>query len=77
MKYIVVRGPGGELPVLFARSFYHRHVANQFGGPANVVSAGFVRMTKSGIECHGASSSLGMESRPVEDSILVTRHFAD
>ena len=75
MKYIVVRGPGGEVPILFSRSLYHRSVANQFGGPMAVVSAGFARMSESGIECFGSSSSLGIGARPDADTELVRRHL--
>jgi hypothetical protein len=75
MKYIVVSGPGGEVPVLFGQALHHRWVATHFGGPGNVISAGFVQLRGSEIECHGHSSSLGIESRPDADSRLVQRHL--
>ncbi len=75
MKYIVVRGPGGEVPILFARALYHRSVALQFGGPVAVISAGFARMSPEGIECFGSSSSLGIGSRPDADTTLFRRHL--
>ncbi len=75
MKYIVVRGPGGEVPVLFGQSLEHRWVAAQLGGPRNVVSAGFVHLRGTRVECHGHSSSLGIEARADEDSRLIQRHL--
>ena len=71
MKYIVLRSPDGEAPVLFPRAFMHRYVAEMFR-PMEVIAAGFVRMTDGNIDCHGASSGLSIRSRPNRDSALVS-----
>ena len=49
MKYIVLRAPAGEAPVLFPRDFLHRYVAELFA-PMRVVAAGFVRIGDGGVE---------------------------
>ena len=56
----------------------HRYVAEIFR-PMDVIAAGFVRMTDGNIDCHGASSGLGIRSRPNRDSALVSAilHDAD
>ena len=70
MKYIVVRGSDGEAPVLFPVAYYHSFVAGRLA-PAEVVGAGFVRMTDAGPECYGGSSSLGIRSRGDRDTAIV------
>ena len=62
MKYIILAGPNGEVPVLFPREFMHRYVAQQFSS-MQVVAAGFVRSTPHGLECYGVSSGLKIVSR--------------
>jgi hypothetical protein len=74
MKYIVLNEPGGELPVIFARKFYHAYMADRFA-PARVVSAGFVRLSNGDPECFGGSSSLGIASRLHRDSELIRRYL--
>ncbi len=74
MKYIVVSGPDGELPVIFPRAYFHNDVAQRFS-PADVVAAGFVRLTDGAAECYGGSSSLRIVSRRQRDSDLVARHL--
>jgi hypothetical protein len=76
MKYIVLRGPSGEAAILFPRSFMHRWVAELFA-PMPVVSAGFVRKTPEGLECHGRSAGLAIASRPGPDSLLVARALTE
>lgn len=76
MKYLVVRAPGGESPILFPRAFLHRWVAGLLA-PMDVVSAGFVRAGQDGPECHGASAGLGIASRPEADTALVRRALAE
>ena len=75
MKYIIVMGPHGEMPVIFPRAYYHSDVAQRFG-PAKVVAAGFVRLTDGAAECYGGSSSLKIVSRRHLDSLLVAHHFS-
>ena len=76
MKYIVVRGPSGEAAILFPRSFMHRWVAELFA-PVPVVSAGFVRETPEGLECHGRSAGLGIAARPGPDSLLLAQALSE
>jgi hypothetical protein len=75
MKYIIVSGPGGEMPVVFPRAYYHSDVAQRFT-PAKVVAAGFVRLTDGAAECYGGSSSLRIVSRRHRDSELVAHHLS-
>jgi len=70
MKYIVLRGTGADLPVIFPRDYYHSHVADRFA-PAKVVAAGFVRLVDGGPECFGGSSSLKIASRRERDARLI------
>lgn len=70
MKYIVVRTPNGEAPVLFPREFIHRWVARTLS-PMPVLSAGFVRLDGGQPRCFGTSESLNLRSRPDRDSALV------
>jgi hypothetical protein len=70
MKYIVVRTPRGEEPVVFSGNFMHADLAQRLA-PAEVVAAGFVRITANGIECFGSSVGLHIRSRGAEDAVLV------
>jgi hypothetical protein len=74
MKYIVLRGAGAELPVIFPRDYYHSHVADRFA-PAKVVAAGFVHLTDAGPECFGGSSSLRVASRRDRDARLIAGYI--
>ena len=76
MKYIVLRGPSGEAAILFPQSFMHRWVAGLFA-PMPMISAGFVRETPEGLECHGRSAGLGIASRPLLDSLLLAEALAE
>lgn len=69
-KYIVYRnGDGDEVIETFPTTTIHAAYAAQRGvAPARIVSAGFVTGQK---ECFGASSSLGIASRPRQDSALL------
>lgn len=71
MKYVVVRTPGGEAPVVFARELMHAYVARGLA-PAEVVSAGFVALSENGIQCFGASAGLHIRSRGEQDAALIT-----
>ncbi len=75
MKYLVLRAPEGEVPVLFPRTFLHAYAATAFR-PMAVVAAGFVRWTGDGPECYGESAGLGIASRPEEDTRLLRRALA-
>jgi hypothetical protein len=75
MKYIVLRAPAGEGPVLFPREFSHRHVARLFA-PIEVVAAGFARSAAGIIECYGGSVGLGKRARPELDRVLLVGALA-
>ena len=70
MKYVVIKN-GFERPYLFSSLDQHRDVAAMIGG--EVISAGFVNHTESGLSCYGSSDSLGVASRPEQDSKLINR----
>ena len=70
MKYIVVRTPHGEEPVVFSGKFMHADMAQRLA-PAEVVAAGFIRLAADGIECFGSSVGLHIRSRGAEDAVLV------
>jgi hypothetical protein len=48
----------------------HAYLAQQLA-PAEVVAAGFVRLTKDGVECFGSSAGLHIRSRGAEDAVLL------
>lgn len=70
MKYLVVRTPRGEQPVVFSTAFLHADLAQRLA-PAEVVAAGFVRLTAGGIECYGSSVGLHISSRGAGDAALI------
>lgn len=70
VKYIIVRTPNGEAPVVFPRAFLHRYVASLFA-PMEVTAAGFVTMAEGSLRCYGKSVGLRLPSRPERDSALV------
>jgi hypothetical protein len=70
MKYLVVRTPRGEEPVVFSAAFMHADLAQRLA-PAEVVAAGFVRLTAGGVECFGSSVGLHIPSRGAEDAVLL------
>jgi hypothetical protein len=76
LKYLVLRTPNGEAPVLFPRAFMHAHVAQLFK-PLEVVSAGFVSNDDGALQCHGASVGLHIASRPLIDSVLLDEALKD
>ena len=76
MKYIILRSPDGEAPVLFPRTFLHSYVAEIFR-PLEVIAAGFVRMAGGTIECYGVSQGLRIRSRPGRDTTLVAAALND
>ena len=70
MKYIVVRTPHGEEPVVFSGTFMHADLAQRLA-PSEVVAAGFVRLAADGIECFGSSVGLHIRSRGSVDAALL------
>jgi len=80
-KYIVVRAVFSEQIIIFSAVLDHKTVA----GNMNVISAGFVDVMyyrdrddlipedfilKAKAHCYGESKTLGIKSRPKEDTIL-------
>lgn len=76
MKYIILRTPNGEAPVLFPRAFLHAHVAQLFK-PMDVVAAGFVTGADDTLQCHGASAGLRIASRPGIDTAILNNGLKD
>lgn len=74
MKYIIVRTPDGEAPVLFPRAFLHRYVAGLLK-PMEVTAAGFVAIAEGRLRCYGKSVGLRLPSRPEHDSALVNANL--
>ena len=70
MKYLVVRTPHGEEPVVFSGTFMHADLAQRLA-PSTVVAAGFVQLTAGGIACFGSSAGLHIRSRGAEDAALI------
>jgi hypothetical protein len=70
LKYLILRTPSGEAPVLFPRAFMHAYVAQMFK-PMDVVAAGFVTGADDALQCHGASAGLHIASRPGIDTALL------
>ena len=64
-KYIVVDKLGENI-IIFSAGLSHNEVA----GNMKVISAGFLDMWEGGVHCYGDSTTLGVRSRPGEDSIL-------
>lgn len=72
-KYIIVVDAehGMEIPYIFPDVIYHIEFARSIGEVA--VSAGFCYINDKGsFVAYGKSESLGLESRPEEDSHLLT-----
>lgn len=76
MKYLILRTPSGEAPVLFPRAFLHAHVAQIFK-PMDVVAAGFVTGADGALQCHGASAGLHISSRPGLDTAILNNALKD
>lgn len=71
MKYIIVDNGSWMSPYIFHEGVQHFEMANEV--PGKVTSAGFIRFTSKGLECYGDSYSLGIKSKPEEDTRLVNR----
>ena len=69
MKYIIVDNGQWTAPIIFDEGTQHFAVAANT--PGTVISAGFIRFTPKGLECYGDSFSLGIASRPEEDSKMI------
>jgi len=76
MKYVVFLGEFGiESPVVFPETVNH----SAFKPLGKIISAGFVSFTQDSktlekfASCWGESTSIGVKSRMVEDSELITR----
>jgi hypothetical protein len=76
LKYLILRTPSGEAPVLFPRAFMHAHVAQMFK-PMDVVAAGFVTGADDALQCHGASAGLHIASRPGIDTAILNNALKD
>lgn len=73
-KYIVLKS---LQPILFSATMTHGEVAVAFGGKDRVRSAGFWSTDGKKYFCHGRSSSLEINSDPIQDSMILTNHFGD
>lgn len=70
MKYVVVRTPGGEAPVVFPTQLMHAYIARQLA-PAEVVAAGFVTLNDGKVRCYGSSAGLHIAARGERDAMLI------
>ena len=70
-KYIIIKGGGLELPVVFSPLLKHSDVAKGFV----IAAAGFCDISNNEVACWGKSVSLDIESRPVEDAYLIRRQI--
>lgn len=77
-KYVVIRyNLTGETIYVFPEHVTHRIFAQYNAGMGDkIVSAGFVAMENDGLlMCYGESESIGIKSRPEEDSVLANTMF--
>ena len=74
-KYIVVKLERQEHIIPFSSGLIHKKMADRFRRP--VISAGFIRFTDGGPICYGESTSLSIDSRPEEDSLLAQFAFGE
>jgi hypothetical protein len=77
LKYIIHNIAGYPEPVIFGPGYQHDMMARLIGVKDNVVSAGFLQITTKGVRCYGESLSLGVSSRPIEDSELINAQGGD
>lgn len=75
-KFVVFQTTEGEKAVVFpASDFYHDQMASFFDD-YEVISAGFVQLTKDGkVHCFGMSESLGIGSRGADDEFIIYRQL--
>ncbi|MFP4168012.1 MAG: hypothetical protein ACLFSY_04085 [Desulfonatronovibrionaceae bacterium] len=70
MKYIIFKDFGGqETPIIFPKRIRHEELRRVIPY-VQVVSAGHIRLTSSGIECHGGSKALNAESRAKDRELI-------
>ena len=67
-KYIIVKEDILELPILFDQYLIHNTIAGKY---YNIVSGGFFEITKDNdIIVYGKSTSLNVDSRPIDANII-------
>lgn len=66
-KYII--GPHG--PIIFDECYTHFEMAHGM----RITSAGFVYFNDGKFHCYGKSTSLGINSKPEEDSKVINKLF--
>jgi len=72
-KYIVIKHPKYPIDTLIMFPEYIPH--NDYDVHGQIISAGFVLINNGEFICHGESISLGVKSRPAEDSALANKMF--
>ena len=72
-KYIVFKLGSLEDMIIFSGLQQHANISQKIN--SEVVSAGFMRLSKDGPICYGDSVSLKTSSRPDEDTKLARRLF--
>lgn len=74
MKYIVVQSKHSPLTIyVFPDFINHADICDQLAvRRKNISSAGFVNKH---LKCHGKSVTLGIDSKPEEDTELLQRHL--
>lgn len=87
MKYIMLlierEDANVNVPIIFPDMMNHDNVAesikhnlgmNHDIAETKVVSAGFITMNNTGVQCHGKSETLKIKSRGKEDSIIINTY---
>lgn len=74
-KYIVITQGKVELPIVFSELMQHIDVARSLG--CRVVGAGFCEIQDNQYVCYGESISLEIESRLLEDDVVLNRMLID
>lgn len=74
-KYIVFNLGTIEDMIIFSGLQQHANIAHKMRLAGEVVSAGFLRLSKDGPICYGDSLSLETTSRPEEDTKIARRLF--
>lgn len=71
-KYVVIMSEHGcECVVAFSEMLSHSQIARK----EDVISAGMISFGEDGVACYGRSVTLGIDSRPTEDTHLATKQF--
>jgi hypothetical protein len=66
-----------EVAIIFSDLLVHREVAQQMmGGKSGVTGAGFFWVDGDKVQVYGASTSLGVSSRPGVDEAFIKRALA-